>query len=1304
MVRLREVPRTAAFAWSPGTKLPLIATGTKAGAVDADFSTETSLELWDLQLGTDQQNVELLPAASVSTDSRFHDIAWARLKSGQGIIAGALENGSLDLWDADKLLSGEEDAFMSRTSKHSGAIRSLQFNPFRSELIATAGARGELFISDLNNVANPFRLGTSAARADDFESLDWNKNVPHILVTGSSGGFVTVWDVKAKKESLTLNNLGRKAVSAVAWDPAQSTKLATAIPDDNNPLILIWDLRNSNAPERTLKAHEQGVLSLSWCKQDPDLLLSCGKDNRTICWNAQTGAAYGEFPIVTSWTFQTRWNPHYPSLLATASFDGKITVQTTQNTKLGTGQAPVPRGQALDGEDFFNNPQTDPQTATFSLPKAPKWLERPVGVTFGFGGKVVSFSVAGDSKAGSSRKSTLRLSQFAVDGGIGEATAAFEKALKEGDLASICRSRIEQARTNDEKADWEVIQTLISDNPRRKLVDHLGFSEGDESATESAPKVAEEEDQVPGLLSESTAAQAANPRAAGAGHKRLSSFFDMGGDGDTWLSDLSATKGAKTNNPFQVFTGSESASDKQITKMLILGDFETAMNICIREDRMSDAFMLAICGGQKCIEQAQAAYFSKKTNAPNYVRLLASVVGKNLWDVVYNADLSSWKEIMATLCTFASEDEFPDLCEALGDRMEEELRSSQNKADLRKNASFCYLAGSKLDKVVAIWIEETKEDEAAGYEKGDADSTFSLHAKALQSLIEKVTVFREVTKFEDPDLQQGSGWKLSALYDKYTEYADVVAAHGFLDVAEKYLDMLPRQYAAAEVARNRVKQATRKVGSQPAAKQAALPTRQAARNPMGVRGGPAQMQASAAPAQAPVAAGPYGPAAPLQQQATAANTAYAPVGYQQPQQQQQQPQYNPGPNQAYGGYYRGPGSGTAPPPRNMSGPPPPAPPPPTRAEGNWNDTPFVSKPPAARRGTPGVGGPPAPSPFAGQQQQQQQQFGLPSPQLGAPYATQHMAAPPLGPPPKGSGPPSRMMSPPMSGPPPQMQPERPPSAPRNPYAPPPAGTPGPGMAPPMAARGPSPYNPPPAGPPPSSRYAPAVPAPGASGADPQGRPLPPPPPGGMRPGSQPNPYAPQPQSSSYAPQQQMQPPMQGQMPPGATTPMGQPRMQGGPPQGFSQGPPQGHPQGLPQQASREQSPATVASQRSGSQTPAAKHPPGDRTHIPDQARPIYDILAANMQRVKSKAPPTFMPQVMDTEKRLNNLFDHLNNETLLRPDTIASMQDLASALRDRDYDTAQAIQVDLHTNKVDQCGTWMVGVKRLIAMTRVAPQ
>ena len=46
---------------------------------------------------------------------------------------------------------------------------------------------------------------------------------------------------------------------------------------------MLWDLRNARAPEKILTGHDKGVLSLSWCKKDPDLLLSSGKDNKTIC-------------------------------------------------------------------------------------------------------------------------------------------------------------------------------------------------------------------------------------------------------------------------------------------------------------------------------------------------------------------------------------------------------------------------------------------------------------------------------------------------------------------------------------------------------------------------------------------------------------------------------------------------------------------------------------------------------------------------------------------------------------------------------------------------------------------------------------------------------------------------------------------------------------------------------------------------------------------------------------------------------------------------------------------------------------
>lgn len=69
MVRLREIPRTATFAWLPSATVPSIVTGTKAGAVDADFSNETQLELWDLELGN-QQVGELQPVATIGVDSR----------------------------------------------------------------------------------------------------------------------------------------------------------------------------------------------------------------------------------------------------------------------------------------------------------------------------------------------------------------------------------------------------------------------------------------------------------------------------------------------------------------------------------------------------------------------------------------------------------------------------------------------------------------------------------------------------------------------------------------------------------------------------------------------------------------------------------------------------------------------------------------------------------------------------------------------------------------------------------------------------------------------------------------------------------------------------------------------------------------------------------------------------------------------------------------------------------------------------------------------------------------------------------
>jgi protein transport protein SEC31 len=88
--------------------------------------------------------------------------------------------------------------------------------------------------------------------------------------------------------------------------------------------------------------------------------------------------------------------------------------------------------------------------------------------------------------------------------------------------------------------------------------------------------------------------------------------------------------------------------------------------------------------------------------------------------------------------------------------------------------------------------------------------------------------------------------------------------------------------------------------------------------------------------------------------------------------------------------------------------------------------------------------------------------------------------------------------------------------------------------------------------------------------------------------------------------------------------------------------------------------------------------------------PIFEILSADMQRVKSRAPSSFKAQVEDAERRLNILFDHLNNEDLLKSNTVADMAELARAIQARDYETAKTIHIDIMTNRTEECGNWMV--------------
>ena len=56
----------------------------------------------------------------------------------------------------------------------------------------------------------------------------------------------------------------------------------------------MWDLRFAASPMKVMEGHQRGILSLAWCPEDSDLLMSCGKDNKILCWDPNTHPQTGE--------------------------------------------------------------------------------------------------------------------------------------------------------------------------------------------------------------------------------------------------------------------------------------------------------------------------------------------------------------------------------------------------------------------------------------------------------------------------------------------------------------------------------------------------------------------------------------------------------------------------------------------------------------------------------------------------------------------------------------------------------------------------------------------------------------------------------------------------------------------------------------------------------------------------------------------------------------------------------------------------------------------------------------------------
>ncbi|XP_050829485.1 protein transport protein Sec31A isoform X12 [Serinus canaria] len=748
-MKLKEVDRTAMQAWSPAQQHPIyLATGTSAQQLDATFSTSASLEIFELDLA--DPSLDMKRCATFSSSHRYHKLIWGphSMTSGDrvsGVLIAGGENGNVILYDSAKILDGEAEVIIAQKDKHTGPVRALDVNMFQTNLVASGANESEIYIWDLNNFATPMTPGVKTQPLEDISCIAWNRQVQHILASASPSGRATVWDLRKNEPIIKVSDHNnRMHCSGLAWHPEVATQMVLASEDDRLPVIQMWDLRFASSPLRVLESHTRGILAIAWSMADPELLLSCGKDAKILCSNPNTGEVLYELPTNTQWCFDIQWCPRNPAVLSAASFDGRISVysimggsadglrqkQVDQLSSSFGNLDPFGTGQPLPPLQLPQ--QTAPQSVVMPLKKPPKWIRRPMGASFSFGGKLVTFENSKPLQQPGMEQQLqhphVYVSQVVTEKEFLARSNQLQEAVQSQGFVSYCQKKIDMALADFERNVWAFLKVNFEEDSRVRYLELLGYRKDD-------------------LKNKITSALNKEGLADGALGETLK-------DHKQETEDLGSAK-----TTFNISVSGD--VDGLITQALLTGNFESAVDLCLHDNRMADAIILAIAGGQELLSRTQEKYFAKMRS--KITRLITAVVTKNWKEIVQSCDLQNWREALAAVLTYARPDEFTALCDLLGSRLENEGDSI-----LQTQACLCYICAGNVDKLVACWTKVQ-----------DGNSPLS-----LQDLIEKVVILRkavQLTQAVDPNAMG------ALLAEKMSQYANLLAAQGSLAAALSFL-------------------------------------------------------------------------------------------------------------------------------------------------------------------------------------------------------------------------------------------------------------------------------------------------------------------------------------------------------------------------------------------------------------------------------------------------------------------------------------------------------------------------------------
>ncbi|EDO07212.1 WD domain G-beta repeat family protein [Babesia bovis T2Bo] len=626
-------------------------------------------------------------------DGHLSAIVWMEMTGAHGMIAIGTTEGDVYLLDGNAIAEGDAARVISKTKVCNTPIKRLSYNA-KTNMLAVASVDGQISVCELTNPSEPKVIDTSYGkwRVGLVTGLSWNHRLGHILATsgsavGPSGAMspsdssgLVVWDLKARKPASSFRDpSGRTNPIAVEWMAEQMTQLVVGYGDDRSPALQLWDLRNCSVPLKEVRGHTMGLTSLAICPQDPNILITSGRDDHTRCWTLD--ATKGPFHAISSMQTgalshhkRVQWHPHVPGLFLAQNTDDDISVHNVM---------------CMTQEESY----------------MPSWVRNTSGVISGFAASVTTWNAAGAIKEYTLSTNVDEETSKALD----DSLQLFCNLADSKDLESVCEQRISSAENEFERLTWSMMHAIHKGNAEA-IVTTLGF-------------------KMPEPQLESNISAASQQIASGQiGQPDITGFNDPfsstplnDDDGEAFFNSLSS----KTNENSVEFVGQSPSTEEDtltiqgepmrivepssylnwgeddLCSKVVVGDFEGAASLCLERGRTTEALFLAYVGGIDLWLKVAADITNKMDNP--LLRTLHLIMKDETHMIVEQCPLDRWREALVYIITNSMDvhETYSELCRILGNRLYTSFQQGNREHVLP--ASILFMCSGDVSRVLECW-------------------------------------------------------------------------------------------------------------------------------------------------------------------------------------------------------------------------------------------------------------------------------------------------------------------------------------------------------------------------------------------------------------------------------------------------------------------------------------------------------------------------------------------------------------------------------------------------------------------------